>query len=80
VPRRQAILTYLLVYHDCTKDSILRGAHPGLAGVPAHKTLFAAAPNRGLLIGNLNSQFFANVYLSGFDHFVKHALKCCVFR
>jgi RNA-directed DNA polymerase len=27
-------------------------------------------------IGNLNSQFFANVYLTGFDHFVKHTLKC----
>ena len=32
--------------------------------------------NKGLPIGNLNSQFFANVYLDGFDHFVKHTLKC----
>lgn len=29
---------------------------------------------RGLPIGNLTSQFFANVYLSGFDHFVKQTL------
>ena len=29
---------------------------------------------RGLPIGNLTSQFFANVYLSGFDHFVKERL------
>ncbi|MBE9140829.1 RNA-directed DNA polymerase [Nodosilinea sp. LEGE 07088] len=29
---------------------------------------------RGLPIGNLTSQFFANVYLSGFDHFVKETL------
>lgn len=29
---------------------------------------------RGLPIGNLTSQFFANVYLSGFDHFVKEVL------
>ena len=29
----------------------------------------------GLPIGNLTSQFFANVYLNGFDHFVKHQLK-----
>lgn len=28
----------------------------------------------GLPIGNLTSQFFANVYLSGFDHFVKERL------
>ncbi len=29
---------------------------------------------RGLPIGNLTSQFFANLYLSGFDHFVKQTL------
>jgi retron-type reverse transcriptase len=29
----------------------------------------------GLPIGNLTSQFFANVYLNGFDHFVKEKLK-----
>jgi retron-type reverse transcriptase len=31
---------------------------------------------RGLAIGNLTSQFFANVYLDGFDHFVKETLGC----
>lgn len=30
---------------------------------------------RGLPIGNLTSQFFANVYLNGFDHFVKERLR-----
>lgn len=29
---------------------------------------------RGLPIGNLTSQFFANIYLSGFDHFVQEEL------
>jgi retron-type reverse transcriptase len=29
---------------------------------------------RGLPIGNLTSQFFANIYLSGFDHFIKEDL------
>jgi RNA-directed DNA polymerase len=29
---------------------------------------------RGLPIGNLTSQFFANIYLNGFDHFVKETL------
>lgn len=29
---------------------------------------------RGLPIGNLTSQFFANVYLNGFDHFVKERI------
>ncbi len=30
---------------------------------------------RGLPIGNLTSQFFANVYLDGFDHFIKEVLR-----
>ena len=31
---------------------------------------------RGLPIGNLTSQFFANLYLDGFDHFMKEILGC----
>lgn len=31
--------------------------------------------NKGLPIGNLTSQFFANVYLNNFDHFLKENLK-----
>ncbi|MEM1126203.1 MAG: RNA-directed DNA polymerase [Bacteroidota bacterium] len=38
--------------------------------------LFAALRPRGLPIGNLTSQFWANVYLNGFDHFVKRTLRC----
>jgi len=43
--------------------------------VPAHKRLENAAPGCGLPIGNLSSQFFANVYLDALDQFVKHVLK-----
>ena len=38
--------------------------------------LLAAARPRGLPIGNLTSQFWANVYLNGLDHFIKRQLKC----
>lgn len=38
--------------------------------------LFALDRPRGLPIGNLTSQFWANVYLNGLDHFVKRQLKC----
>jgi len=31
--------------------------------------------NKGMPLGNLTSQFFANVYLNELDYFVKHALK-----
>jgi RNA-directed DNA polymerase len=39
-------------------------------------TLLAAARPRGLPIGNLTSQFWANCYLNTFDQFVKRELKC----
>ena len=34
-----------------------------------------ASARRGLPIGNLTSQFFANLYLDGFDHFVTEVLR-----
>jgi retron-type reverse transcriptase len=36
--------------------------------------LFSSLRPRGIPIGNLTSQFFANLYLSGIDHFVKREL------
>ena len=38
--------------------------------------LFTINRPRGLPIGNLTSQFWANCYLDGFDHFVKRELQC----
>ncbi len=38
--------------------------------------LLAANRPRGLPIGNLTSQFWANCYLNPFDHFVKRELRC----
>ena len=38
--------------------------------------LFARTRSRGLPIGNLTSQFWANVTLNPFDHFVKRELGC----
>mgnify|MGYP000617679500 CR=1 FL=1 len=35
---------------------------------------YEASPKRGLPIGNLTSQYFANHYLAGLDHFVKNEL------
>jgi len=41
--------------------------------------LLAATRPRGLPIGNLTSQFWANVYLNAFDHFVKRRLRCAAY-
>jgi RNA-directed DNA polymerase len=69
-------LTRKLVFHDCTQNPVLKGDPRLLDKLPPHKTLFHAPPGKGLPIGNLNSQFFANVYLNALDQFVKHELKC----
>jgi hypothetical protein len=42
--------------------------------------LLAANRPRGLPIGNLTSQFWSNVYLNPFDHFVKRELKCPAYQ
>jgi retron-type reverse transcriptase len=38
--------------------------------------LLAINRPRGLPIGNLTSQFWSNVYMTGLDHFVKKTLRC----
>lgn len=45
------------------------------ARIPPHKQLANAAPGCGIAIGNLSSQFFANVYMNELDQFVKHELR-----
>ncbi|TVP65951.1 MAG: RNA-directed DNA polymerase [Leptolyngbya sp. LCM1.Bin17] len=42
---------------------------------PGDDLLTPVQRRRGLPIGNLTSQFFANIYLNGFDHFVKEELQ-----
>ena len=69
-------LARTLIFHEPTENCRMRGStRADFEGLPAHKTLFRAEPNCGLPIGNLTSQFFANVYLDALDQFVKHTLK-----
>ncbi len=42
---------------------------------PDEDLIRALARNRGIPIGNLTSQFFANLYLDDFDHWVKQVLQ-----
>ena len=68
-------LTEKIIFHDPTKNYIAKGDPKLLQSVPPHKSLFGKV-NCGLPIGNLTSQFFANVYLNELDQFIKHSLKC----
>ena len=36
---------------------------------------FSVLPNKGLPLGNITSQLFANIYLNELDRFIKHELK-----
>lgn len=54
---------------------VMHGSKDERNAVPHHKRLENAEPGCGLPIGNLSSQFFANVYLDKLDQFVKHTLK-----
>lgn len=64
-----------VLFADCTQSYVLRGQRQLLLDIPQNKSLFGKNNERGLPIGNLTSQFFANVYLNELDQFVKHELK-----
>ncbi|SDX15037.1 Reverse transcriptase (RNA-dependent DNA polymerase) [Variovorax sp. YR634] len=68
-------LAETILFHDPREDHELRGRAELLARVPAHKSLFNAPAHTGLPIGNLSSQFFANVHLDALDQFAKHQLR-----
>lgn len=65
-------LTELILFHDPRPGIKVQSAADRLALVPPHKSLFNQPAHLGLPIGNLSSQFFANVYLDVMDQFVKH--------
>ncbi len=65
-----------IIFHDCTKNYILRDKVKLFSELSRDKSLFGKRNRRGVPIGNLTSQFFANVYLNELDQFVKHGLKC----
>ena len=64
-----------VLMHDPRADVELRGQPDLLRRVPPHKSLFNAPDATGLPIGNLSSQFFANVLLDALDQHAKHRLR-----
>ena len=68
-----ALATQILM-HDPREDYETRSPAHLFNRVPQHKRLVAQPARLGLPIGNLSSQFFANVYLDALDQFAKHRL------
>lgn len=64
-----------IIFHNPAQNYFYKGKPELFKLIPSHKTLFKVPKNQGLPIGNLTSQFFANVYLDELDQFVKHKLK-----
>lgn len=69
-----ALATQILM-HDPREDYETRSPAHLFNRVPQHKRLVAQPAHLGLPIGNLSSQFFANVYLDALDQFAKHTLR-----
>ena len=64
-----------IVLHDPRTSFSMCSSAALFERVPRHKSLLHAPPGKGLPIGNLTSQFFANLYMDGLDQHVKHVLK-----
>jgi hypothetical protein len=76
-------LTRTILFHDPTADYRFKSGPRGVPApeapdypIPSQKSLFGKDNELGLPIGNLTSQFWANVYLNGLDQFVKRELRC----
>jgi len=67
-------LAETILFHDPRQDVRIKGTPELLALIPPHKSLFNQPAHLGLPIGNLSSQFFANVYLNALDQHIKHRL------
>ncbi|HEY3432521.1 MAG TPA: RNA-directed DNA polymerase [Rhodocyclaceae bacterium] len=67
-------LTDTILFHDPRQNFEYRGRIDLLGLVPEHKRLTNQPSHLGLPIGNLSSQFFANVFLDVLDQFCKHKI------
>lgn len=64
-----------VILHDPRLNFSMRSSIESFKKVPPHKSLMNAPSGKGLPIGNLTSQFFANVYMNELDQYAKHVLK-----
>ena len=69
------VSTVLLERDPARHHYTVRNSRPLLAQIPPHKSLLGSHPDTGLPIGSAASQHFANFYLNGLDHYIKHTLR-----
>ena len=73
IKERMLYLSKILIYDDPTKNYILKGEKN--INLNPLKSLFSTPKHKGLPIGNLTSQFFANCYMNILDQYIKRVLK-----
>lgn len=66
--RRTCALIQRIIRHSNEQEEIIRY-------FPGDNLLTPLERRRGIPIGNLTSQFFANIFLNGFDHFITEQLQ-----
>lgn len=59
-----------IVFDDPVNGVKIQGSYGDWRGLPEDKSLFCQPPDRGLVIGNLTSQFSSNIYLDPLDRFI----------
>lgn len=64
-----------IVFANPIKNCVFNSPFYKWNDLPKDKSLKYNSDNKGLPIGNLTSQLFANIYLNPLDHFVKRILK-----
>lgn len=64
-----------ILHRDPTDGVHIKSDKSLLSLVPPHKSLLNSSKGKGLPIGNLSSQFFANIYLNELDQYAKHVVK-----
>jgi hypothetical protein len=68
-------LVSIIYRHDARRGAVRVGNPANFRLIPEGKSWFDQGPEQGIPIGNLTSQFGANVYLSALDHFVQRELR-----
>ena len=63
-----------VIFNNPEQNCHIKGKRSDWNGLPPTKSLFTSGRGKGLPIGNLTSQIFANFYLNFFDYYVKYDL------
>lgn len=64
------------LFRDPTEGAVKLGKLEDWDKLPPYKSLFNSKPGIGLMIGDVTSQLFSNIYLNYIDQYAKKVLRC----